>query len=104
MTAEIVQAFYLDRSVTISAAELVERSGLSVDELRDLVDVGAFAPVDARAWTFTVDCLAIARTAHRLREELALDDTHALALVMRLTQRVSSLEEEIARLRARMQG
>ena len=99
---EAVQAFYLDRTFTLSESELAERSGLTQQELRALVDAGAFSPSDERTWTYTVECLTIARTAHRLREELALEDTHALTVVLRLTQRVNALQEEIAQLRARL--
>ena len=102
MKIETVEAFYLDRSVILSEAELAERSGLSQAELRALVDAGAFAPANAQAWTYTVECLTVARTAHRLREEFALDDMHALAVVMRLTQRLAELQDELARVRARL--
>jgi hypothetical protein len=34
-----------------------------------------------------------------LREQYALDDTHALVLVLRLTQRIEELQEALRRLR-----
>jgi chaperone modulatory protein CbpM len=101
MSIDTVQAVYFDRSVTLSTAELMQRSGLSEAEVRALVDCGAFAPDDpgAPAWTFTFECLTVARTAHRLREQYALEDTHALALVLRLTQRIDELQATLRRLR-----
>jgi chaperone modulatory protein CbpM len=101
MSIDTVQAVYFDRSVTLSTAELVERSGLSEAEVRTLVECGAFAPDDphARAWTFTFECLVVARTAHRLREQYALDDAHALAVVLRLTQRIDELQSALRRMR-----
>ena len=102
MTHEIVQAFYLDRTVTLSRGELIERSGLSEVELSTLVDAGALPLPDPHALTFTVECLSVARTACRLRDELALEDTHALAVVLRLTQRIGELEDQLAQLRARL--
>jgi hypothetical protein len=102
MNIETVQAFYLDRTVTLTEAEICERSGLTQAELRALVDAGAFAPADTTAWTYSFECLTAARTAFRLREEFALDDMHALAVVMRLTQRLADLQEELARVRARL--
>jgi hypothetical protein len=102
MTPDIVQAFYLDRTVTLSRDELVLRSGLTDMEITALVEAGALPPSDPHAYTFTVECLTVARTACRLRDELALDDTHALAVVLRLTQRIGELEEELGQVRARL--
>lgn len=101
MKIDIVQAVYLERDATLSTTELVERSGLSEHELRALVECGAVAPADPHAatWMFTFECLAVARTAVRLREQYALDDTHALAVVLRLTQRIDELEDALRRLR-----
>ena len=103
MTQETVQALFIDHTITLSEDEVVERSGLSAVELRALADAGALSRAGGTesAWTYTVQCLTIARTASRLRDELALDDTHALAVVLRLTQRIGALQEEIAQLRAR---
>ena len=102
MTPDIVQAFYLDRTVTLSRRELIERSGLSEVELTALVEAGALPLPDPQGFTFTVECLTVARTACRLRDELALDDTHALAVVLRLTQRIGELEDALTNLRARL--
>lgn len=104
MTTDIVQAFYLDRTVTLSRDELVLRSGLTELEIVALVEAGALPPPDPQAYTFTVDCLTVARTACRLRDELALEDTHALAVVLRLTQRIGELQDELAQMRARLLG
>jgi len=96
-----VEAFFLDRRVTVTEDELLQRSGITGAELHALVDSGALAPAGSVAgtWTFTVECLAVARTACRLRDELDLDDTHALAVVLRLAQRVDELQGELMRLR-----
>jgi hypothetical protein len=103
MTLDTVHAVFIDRTLTLSEAEVVERSGLTVLELHALADSGALVPADTRGatYTYTVECLAVARTACRLRDELALEDTHALTVVLRLSQRVTALQEELARLRAR---
>jgi chaperone modulatory protein CbpM len=97
-----VEALFLDRCVTVTEEELLQRSGITGAELHALVDSGALAPASSVAgrWTFTVECLAVARTAFRLRNELDLDDTHALAVVLRLAQRVDELQNELVRLRA----
>lgn len=97
MNVDYAQALYLNESGVLSLTELVERSGLSEQELRALVECGALPPEDAdtRTWTFSARCVVVARTAHRLREEFALDDTHSLAVVLRLRQRIDALEEEL---------
>jgi hypothetical protein len=102
MSADIANAYYLDRTVTLSRTELITRSGLTETELIALVEAGALAAQDVQAWTFTVECLTVARTACRLRDELALDDTHALAVVLRLTQRIGELEDQLAQVQARL--
>ena len=102
MTLETVQALFIDRTLTLSEAELLERSGLTALELHALADAGALPVATVSGeWTYTVECLTVARTASRLRDELALEDTHALAVVLRLTQRVAELQDELAHLRSR---
>jgi hypothetical protein len=103
MTLDTVQALFIDRTLTLSEAEVVERSGLTALELHALAESGALAPAGSAGgiYTYTIECLTVARTACRLRDELALEEPHALAVVLRLTQRVSDLQTEIVRLRAR---
>ena len=90
-------AIVLDETGTLTVAELVERSGLSEDELQVLIDCGALAPreVAGTSWRFSAHCVVIARTARRLRDDFALDDTHALAIVLRFVQRIEALEAEL---------
>ncbi len=97
MTLEFAQAVYIDDGETITFAQLVERSGLTADELRDLVECGAMteAAADAAAARFSEHCILVARTARRLRDEYALEDSHSLAVVVRLTQRIAALEGEL---------
>ena len=102
MTDEIVQALFIDHTVTLSEGEVLERSGLTAVELRALAEAGALsASASGGRFSYSVECLTVARTASRLRDELALDDTHALAVVLRLTQRIAELQDQIASLRAR---
>ena len=95
MNIEIAEATFLEQNDFVTIVQLAERSGLSENELRELVESGAFSPADPLAWTFSSHCVVVARTAHRLREELALDDTHALAVVLRLMQRIEALQAKI---------
>lgn len=101
MATETVEATYLEHSEVVTLVELSERSGLSEEDLRELAECGALSPVDASARVFASHCVVIARTASRLREEFALDDTHALAVVLQLFQRIEALEAELRMVRAR---
>jgi chaperone modulatory protein CbpM len=100
---EISEALYLDESGEVSVAQLIEQSGLSEAELHALVECGALAPSDvgAATWTFSSLCVVVARSARRLREDLALEDPHSLAVVLRLEQRIEALERELRATRAR---
>ena len=100
MNIETVEATFLEHSEFVTLVELAERSGLSEHELRELNECGVFGSGDA-AVTFESRSIVVARTARRLREELALDDTHALAIVLRLFQRIEALQEALRMERAR---
>ena len=91
----------LDETGSISIAQLVEQSGLTEPELQVLVDCGALAPRDIRAstWTFTSHCIVTARTARRLRDDFALDDVHAIAIMLRFRERIEELEHQLRQLR-----
>jgi len=95
MNVEIAEATFLDENDFVTLVQLAERSGLSEEELRELIESGVFSPTDASAWTFSSHCIVVARTAYRLREEFALDDSHALAVVVRLIQRIEALKAQL---------
>ncbi len=101
MTIEWVHAVFLDDAGALSLSQLTEMSGLNEAELRALVECGALVPRSAGAESFDADCVVVARTAHRLREEFALDDAHSVAVLLRFVQRIEELEREIDALRAR---
>ena len=94
-------ALVLDDSGTITVAELVAQSGLSEEELAALVDCGALEPRErgTSSWRFGAHCVVTARTARRLRDDFALDDAHALAILLRFMQRIEALEAELRRRR-----
>jgi|SRR5512132_1676973 chaperone modulatory protein CbpM len=99
---ESTSALVLDERGTLSVAQLVEQSGLTEAELHVLVDCGALAPRDLRAstWLFSTRCVVTARTARRLRDDFALDDVHAVAIMLRLRERIEALEQELRHLRS----
>jgi chaperone modulatory protein CbpM len=96
-----MEAVWLDEQRVVSLNELVEVSGLTRDELIELVQGGAIPVREAQGGTyvFSAQVISVARTACRLRDELELDMT-GLGVALRLLDRVRGLEEEIVRLRA----
>jgi hypothetical protein len=96
-------ALFLDEGGAVSLAQLLEQSGLSEAELQVLVDCGALEPRDAaaNAFSFSSRCIVTARTARRLRDDFALDDVHAVAIVLRFMQRIEALERRLHELQPR---
>jgi chaperone modulatory protein CbpM len=94
---ETTTALFLDDDGTVTAAQLVEQTGLTQDELQSLVECGALAPRDfsATMWTFSARCVVTARSARRLRDEFDLDDAHAVAILLRFLQRIEELEARL---------
>jgi chaperone modulatory protein CbpM len=95
------EVLWLDEHRVVSLAELVEISGLTRDELIELVHGGAIPAREIRGatYTFSAQVIGVARTACRLRDELELDMA-GLGVALRLLERVHELEGEIAHLRA----
>ena len=88
------------REISLASAEL---SGLEEARLRELVDYGAVAPVDpgAASWTFSAECVVTARTACRLVNDFELE-SHGLALVLTLLERIRELQTELKQLHAEL--
>jgi len=102
MTFE-TEVMWLDEHRAITLAELIEVSGLSERELLELVHAGVIPAreVAGPAYTFSARVVTVARTACRLRDDLELD-VRGVGVALRLLERVSELEAEIARLRAQL--
>lgn len=103
MRVDITEAVWLDAHHEFSLTELASLSGLSEGELRHLIDCEALRPADpgAAEVRFSADCLVIARTACRLRNDFDLDPG-GLALALRLLDRIRSLEAELRALSAQL--
>lgn len=101
MKIEITEALWLDTHHEFTLVELAGLSGLPPDMLQQLVELDALPPRNAAAATFGADCLDMARTAGRLHNDFELD-AGALALVIRLLERVRRLEAEMLALEARL--
>ena len=101
MQVETHNVIWLDRTQSVSIHDLVDLSGLTESEVRELVDGGALAPMNPleTAWIFSADCVLTVRKASRLRDDLELD-AHALAVALSLLAQIQSLEAELSQLRA----
>lgn len=101
MQIETHNVFWLDRSQSVSIDDLVELSGLSENDVRELVDAGALVPMNPQenVWIFSADCVVTVRKASRLRDELELD-AHALVVTLSLLAQIQTLEAEVSQLRA----
>ena len=103
MKTHITQSVWLNTSDICSFEHVVEVSGLSEQELLELIDSGVIEPSngDPGNYFFHTQCIVVARKARRLRDDFELD-TRGVALALNLLRRVDDLEAEIAHLRARL--
>jgi chaperone modulatory protein CbpM len=101
--SEASEVLWLDEHHELSLMKLVELSGLSATEVQHLVACETLVPVgtveSAAEARFSAQCLALARTGSRLRNDFDLDE-NALALTLRLLNRIHELEAEVRHLRA----
>lgn len=87
----------------LTFSEFSEVSGLSSDQVHDLVEMGILAPSGAKPmdWLFNDQCMTLIRLLRRLQADLDLElDLHALALSYRLLERISELETLLSQERA----
>jgi chaperone modulatory protein CbpM len=98
MRIDLTEAVWVEEQPDLDLADLAESSGLPVEVVQELADCGVLATSGSQ-WRFAGGCVTTVRTASRLRNDFELD-ANALALVMRLVDRVQELETEIRRLRA----
>ncbi len=103
MSTELAEVHILDEYGELTLVQLADLSGLSQDELRELVDLGAIAPTHPgeATITFTARCVVTARTACRLRQDFELN-VEGVALALSLISRISDLEAQLSGLRAQL--
>jgi chaperone modulatory protein CbpM len=102
MKAMLTEMLWLDEHNTISLSELAELSGLSANEIKELVDTGVITPVEEHRGQaiFHAHYVITAKTAYRLRNDFELD-SGGLALAMSLIERVQELEARLRELAAK---
>lgn len=91
----------LDADATLSPIDLAACCGLSVDELNELVDYRALAPIE----TATTACVFSARWVGPLRAaaQMRIDydlDLFSVSLMLGQLERIAQLEQELRSLRA----
>ena len=103
MNIEIPVALWPEEQAALSFGELIELSGLSEMELRELIDCGLIEPVaDTLAQeSFRAECLVVIHRARRLRNDFELN-AQGLALVVTLLERVHDLQTQVCELHARL--
>jgi len=100
---EYAEAQWLTEECEFSLTELVELSGSSDEELRELVEYGAITPVNPESpqWMFPGQCLPTVRAACRLRVSFDLEP-HGVALVISLLDRIHDLEAQMGSVGAQL--
>jgi chaperone modulatory protein CbpM len=95
------EATLLEEHIQIALDELERASGLSIEQITELVEYGVFQPVGARPheWRFAARSISVGRTANRLRADFELA-TPGLALTLSLLERIEELEREVTALQA----
>ena len=103
MTVEYGDAVWPDERLTLSLRSVAEVSGLSEGELLQLIDCGALAPFSEASGQrmFSIQSIAVARTARRLRDDFELEP-HGVAVLLAYLERIRELEAQLRALRARL--
>lgn len=96
MSMQVTHAVWLNDAAVCSIEHLVEVSGLSPNEIRNLVEDGVLDPADtANSGTvFHLVHVLTVRQARRLRDDFELD-RNGLALALTLLRRIESLEQAL---------
>ena len=105
MSTQAVQVTWLDARETLTAPELSRTCGMSPEQLAELVEYGALAPLDRGAAepTFSGAWVTPLRKAARLYRDFDLD-LFAVAILLGYLNRIDELEHEVHSLRARLPG
>ena len=103
MTSDCIDALWPDEHHRLRLADFADLAGISEAEVVELVEYGALTPAEGGPgqWVFGMRAITLARTARRLREDLELD-SHGVALLLALLDRIRALEDELRELRARL--
>ena len=97
----MTEIIWLNEAALCSFEHLADLSGLSLEEVSELVDSGVLEPADRAAQPplFRLGSLAAVNSARRLRDDFELD-RNGLTLALRLLQRIAELERQVQTLQA----
>lgn len=96
-------SIWLSETGVCRIEHLVEVSGLSLEEVQDLLHTGVIAPTqsDVQPFFFELRHVMTVKTARRLRDDFQLD-ANGVALALTLVRRIDELEAQVAALQARL--
>ena len=96
-------AALLSEQPEIGLDELAQATGLTQDEIVELVEYGVFQPAGGGPveWRFSARSIPLGRRISRLRSDFELDAS-GLAVVTTLLERIDELEAEVSTLRAQL--
>lgn len=97
MSSKVSNLIWLGEVEVCTIDHLVETSGLSLNEVEDLIVSGAIWPAEAFAQPrcFHLMHVVTARQARRLRDDFELD-SNGVALAMTLLRRIHVLERALS--------
>lgn len=101
MNPQTHEPLWLDDRHTVDAPELSRICGLSIDDLLELVDYGALAPLEAgrQPPVFSSSCIMPLRQAAGIRSDFDLD-LFTVAILLGYIKRISELEKQLRALHA----
>jgi chaperone modulatory protein CbpM len=97
MSAQVTHAVWLGEGELCTMEHLADASGLSLDEVADLIVNNVIWPADAASGPSRFHLLHVVtvRQARRLRDDFELD-SNGVALAMTLLRRISVLEQALS--------
>ena len=95
----------LNEFAMVSFSEIVTASGLSADELNELIELGMFEPSGAQGAEriFPARAIELARAARRLQTDFELP-LAGVALALAYRERIRELEQRLHRLECQFPG
>src|SRR5580658_2379227 len=96
MMLNVSEWIWLNDHSVCSAQHLAEVSGLSQEEIDELIDIGVIVPLDnmAQPKLFQMRYVVTASKARKLRDDFELD-LRGMALALTLMRRIDELQEEL---------
>lgn len=103
MSPQTHESLWLDDRHTVDAQELGRICGLGSDEILELMEYGALAPLNAQPQppVFSAGCIAPLRQAASIRGDFDLD-IFTVAILLGYINRIAELERQLCALHAQL--